>query len=132
MTERRTESVCRLRQWPCKLSAMPETAPYLDGADLLIAADCTAYAYGNIHADFMQGKITLICCPRQSERENTEKLTRVLKENTPESITLLRMEVGCCDALERAVHAALSAIGEKIPLRTVILSTDGKILSDAD
>ena len=132
MTERRTESVCRLRQWPCKLSAMPETAPYLDGADLLIAADCTAYAYGNIHTDFMQGRITLIFCPRQNEKESIEKLIKVLRENTPESITLLRMEVGCCDALERAVRTALSAIGKNIPLHTVTLSTDGKILSDTD
>ena len=131
MTER-VEGVCRLLQWPCKLSAMPETAPYLDGADILIAADCTAYAYGNIHADFMHGKITLIACPLQNSRESTEKLINILKNNRINSLTLLRMEVGCCDKFEKALAAALRETGKEVPLRTVTLSTDGRVLSDTE
>ena len=132
MTRERADGVCRLQQWPCKLGAVPETAPYLDGADILIAADCTAYAYGKIHADFMQGKITLIACPLQNSRESTEKLTNILKNNRISSLTLLRMEVACCDALEKTVAAAYEACGKKLATRTVILTTDGRVLSDTE
>ena len=132
MTRESAEGVCRLQQWPCKLGAIPETAPYLDGADILIAADCSAYAYGKIHADFMHGKITLIACPLHNTRESTEKLINILKNNRVSSLTLLRMEVACCDALEKAVAAALAACGRKVSVRTVTLTTDGRVLSDTE
>ena len=129
MTERRTESVCRLRQWPCKLNAMPETAPYLDGAELLIAADCTAYAYANMHEDFMKGKITLIGCPKLDMVDYTEKLTEIIRRNNIQSVTIVRMEVPCCGGIENAAKRALQASGKFIPWQVVVISTDGRIVS---
>ena len=128
MTERRTESVCRLRQWPCKLNAMPETAPYLDGAELLIAADCTAYAYGSFHSDFIRNHITLIGCPKLDEGDYAEKLTRIIAENDIRSVKIVRMEVPCCGGLEAACTRALLASGKFIPWQVVTISIDGRII----
>ena len=99
------------------------------GADLLIAADCTAYAYGNLHGDFMQGKITLIGCPKLDSVDYSEKLSVIFGENDIQSITLTRMEVPCCGGLEMAVKRALAQCGKEIPLEVVTISLDGKILS---
>ena len=121
--------VSQLRQWPCQMKLVPVRAPYFQGADLLIAADCTAYAYGNLHGDFMQGKITLIGCPKLDSVDYSEKLSVIFGENDIQSITLTRMEVPCCGGLEMAVKRALSQCGKEIPLEVVTISLDGKILS---
>jgi hypothetical protein len=120
--------VSRLSQWPCQLRLVPVRAPYFDGADLLIAADCTAYAYGDFHNDFIRGRITLIGCPKLDDGDYAEKLTAILRGNELRSITIARMEVPCCGGLEHAVRRALEASGKRIPLRVVTISTDGKIL----
>lgn len=121
--------VSQLRQWPCQMKLVPVRAPYFQGADLLIAADCTAYAYGNLHGDFMQGKITLIGCPKLDSVDYSEKLSVIFGENDIQSITLTRMEVPCCGGLEMAVKRALMQCGKEIPLEVVTISLDGKILS---
>ena len=121
--------VSQLRQWPCQIKLVPVRAPYFQGADLLIAADCTAYAYGNLHGDFMQGKITLIGCPKLDSVDYSEKLSVIFTENDIRSITLTRMEVPCCGGLELAVKRALEASGKQIPLEVVTISLDGNILS---
>ena len=108
---------------------MPVHAPYFQGADLLIAADCTAYAYGNLHREFMQGKITLIGCPKLDSVDYSEKLSVIFRENDIQNITLTRMEVPCCGGLELAVKRALAQCGKEIPLEVVTISLDGKILS---
>jgi NAD-dependent dihydropyrimidine dehydrogenase PreA subunit len=120
----------RLRQWPCQLRLVPVNAPYLDGASLLVAADCTAYAYANIHNDFMRGRITLIGCPKLDGTDYSEKLTEILKAHEIRSITVLRMEVPCCGGLVNAVKQALVNSGRMIPWRVVTISTDGRILED--
>ena len=121
--------VSQLRQWPCQIKLVPVRAPYFQGADLLIAADCTAYAYGNLHGDFMQGKITLIGCPKLDSVDYSEKLSVIFGGNDIHSITLTRMEVPCCGGLEMAVKRALNQCGKEIPLEVVTISLDGKILS---
>ena len=121
--------ISRLRQWPCQIKLVPVRAPYFRGADLLIAADCTAYAYGNLHGDFMQGKITLIGCPKLDSVDYSEKLSVIFGENDIRTITLTRMEVPCCGGLEMAVKRALEQSGKEIPLEVVTISLDGKILS---
>ena len=108
---------------------VPVRAPYFQGADLLIAADCTAYAYGNLHREFMQGKITLIGCPKLDSVDYSEKLSVIFGENDIQSITLTRMEVPCCGGLELAVKRALAQCGKEIPLEVVTISLDGKMLS---
>ena len=124
-----TAPVSQLRQWPCQIKLVPVQAPYFQGADLLIAADCTAYAYGNLHREFMQGKITLIGCPKLDSVDYSEKLSVILGENDIQSVTLTRMEVPCCGGLELAVKRALAQCGKEIPLEVVTISLDGKILS---
>ncbi len=119
----------QLRQWPCQIKLVPVRAPYFQGADLLIAADGTAYAYGNLHGDFMQGKITLIGCPKLDSVDYSEKLSVIFGENDIRSITLTRMEVPCCGGLEMAVKRALVQCGKELPLEVVTISLDGKILS---
>lgn len=121
--------ISQLRQWPCQIKLVPVRAPYFQGADLLIAADCTAYAYGNLHGDFMQGKITLIGCPKLDSVDYSEKLSVIFGENDIRTITLTRMEVPCCGGLEMAVKRALEQSGKEIPLEVVTISLDGKILS---
>lgn len=120
----------QLGQWPCQIKLAPINAPYFDGAKLLIAADCTAYAYANIHTDFMKGKITLIGCPKLDFVDYSEKLTEIIRNNEIKSVTILRMEVPCCGGLETAAKKALQDSGKFIPWQTVTISIDGKILDD--
>ena len=118
----------RLSQWPCQIKLVPTNAPYFDGANLLIAADCTAYAYGSFHNDFIRNHITLIGCPKLDEGDYSEKLTAIIKNNDIKSVKVVRMEVPCCSGIENAVKKALQASGKFIPWQVVIISTDGKII----
>ena len=118
----------KLINWPCQIKLAPINAPYFKGAKLLIAADCTAYAYANFHADFMKGKVTLIGCPKLDSVDYSEKLTDIIKYNDINSVTVLRMEVPCCGGLEMAVKKALQASGKCVPWQVVTVSIDGKIL----
>ena len=117
-----------LSQWPVQIKLVPVKAPYFAGAKLLIAADCTAYAYGSFHNDFIRGHVTLIGCPKLDEGDYSEKLTQILAENDIKSVTVVRMEVPCCGGLENAVKQALQESGKFIPWNVVIISTDGRIL----
>lgn len=119
-----------LRQWPCQLQLVPVNAPYFDNAHLLVAADCTAYAYANMHEDFMRNKITLIGCPKLDDADYAGKLTEILRAHGIKSITVLRMEVPCCAGLVKAVTKALADSGKMIPWRVVIIGTDGTIRED--
>lgn len=118
----------RLRQWPVQIKLAPIKAPYFGGAKLLIAADCTAYAYGNFHEEFMKSKITLVGCPKLDMVDYSEKLTEIIKQNDIQSVTIVRMEVPCCGGMELAAKKALQASGKFIPWQVVTISTDGKIL----
>lgn len=119
----------RLSQWPVQIKLVPVNAPYFDGADLLIAADCTAFAYGNFHNDFIKDKITLIGCPKLDSVDYSEKLTAILTVNDIRSVTVVRMEVPCCGGIQIAVQKALDASGKRIPLNVTVISTDGKIIN---
>lgn len=118
----------QLRQWPVQIKLAPVRAPYFDGAHLLIAADCTAYAYGSFHQDFIRGKVTLIGCPKLDNVDYTEKLTEIMSRNDIKQLTIVRMEVPCCGGIEYAAKEALKASGKFIPWQVVTLSTDGQIL----
>ena len=118
----------QLGQWPCQIKLAPVNAPYFQGAKLLIAADCTAYAYANLHQEFMRGKITLIGCPKLDSVDYSEKLTEIIKTNDIQSVTIVRMEVPCCGGLEAAAKKALQNSGKFIPWQVVTISVDGKIL----
>lgn len=118
----------RLQQWPVQIKLAPLCAPYFDGANLLIAADCTAYAYGNFHNEFIRGHVTLIGCPKLDEGDYTEKLTQIIAGNDIRSVVVARMEVPCCGGIEHAVKNALQASGKFIPWRVVTISTDGRII----
>lgn len=118
----------QLAQWPCQIKLVPVNAPYFDGANLLIAADCTAYAYANFHAEFMRNHITLIGCPKLDAGDYAEKLTAIIAGNNIKSVKVVRMEVPCCGGLENAVKRALQASGKFIPWQVVTISTDGRIL----
>ena len=118
----------QLGQWPCQIKLVPVNAPYFDGAKLLIAADCTAYAYANVHEEFMKGKITLIGCPKLDDVDYSEKLTHIIAENDIKSVTVLRMEVPCCGGLEHAAVTALQNSGKFIPWQVITFSVDGKII----
>lgn len=120
--------VSRLGQWPCQIKLVPTQAPFFDGAKLLIAADCTAYAYANLHEDFMKGKITIIGCPKLDAVDYTEKLTAIIRDNDVRSVTIVRMEVPCCGGLQRAAQNALKESGKFIPWQIVTISRDGRIL----
>ena len=120
--------VSRLAQWPCQIKLVPTQAPFFDGAKLLIAADCTAYAYANMHEDFMRGKITIIGCPKLDAVDYSEKLTAILRDNDIKSVTIVRMEVPCCGGLQHAAETALKASGKFIPWQVVTISRDGAIL----
>lgn len=117
-----------LSQWPVQIKLVPVNAPYFQNTNLLIAADCTAYAYGNFHRDFIRNHVTLIGCPKLDEGDYTEKLTEILANNDIQSVTIVRMEVPCCGGIEQAAKAALQASGKFIPWRVVVISTDGKVL----
>ena len=121
-------SVSQLNQWPCQIKLLPTQAPFYDGAKLLIAADCTAYAYANVHEDFMKGKITMIGCPKLDEGDYSEKLTEIISKNDIKSVTILRMEVPCCGGLQRAAETALKNSGKFLPWQVVTISRDGRIL----
>ena len=118
----------RLMQWPCQIKLVPVNAPYFDNANLLIAADCTAYAYGNFHEEFIRNHITLIGCPKLDEGDYADKLTQIIANNNIKSVKVVRMEVPCCGGIENAVKRALQASGKFIPWSVVTVSTDGKIL----
>ena len=118
----------QLGQWPCQIKLVPVTAPYFNGAKLLIAADCTAFAYAALHRDFMAGKITLIGCPKLDDVDYSEKLTAIIRDNDIQSVTVVRMEVPCCGGLELAARKALQQSGKFIPWQVVTLSIDGNIL----
>ena len=118
----------RLTNFPVQIKLVPTNAPYLDGADLLIAADCTAYAYGNFHRDFIQNRVTLIGCPKLDAGSYAEKLTEIFGNNNIRSVTLARMTVPCCGGLAHAVKTALENSGKDIPLRISIISPDGQIV----
>lgn len=118
----------QLRQWPVQIKLVPVQAPYFDGADLLIAADCTAYAYGNFHQEFMRGKITIIGCPKLDMQDYTDKLTEIIAHNNIQSVTVTRMEVPCCGGIERAAVQALKNSGKQLPLCVKTISLQGEIL----
>ncbi len=118
----------QLAQWPCQIRLVPVKAPYFNAAKLLIAADCTAFAYANFHQEFMRGKVTIVGCPKLDPVDYSEKLTEILRENDIKSVTVVRMEVPCCGGLEMAAKKALQASGKFIPWQIVTFSLDGRIL----
>ena len=118
----------RLRQWPVQIKLAPLQAPYFDGAKLLIAADCTAYAYANFHKEFIRGKVTLIGCPKLDAVNYSEKLTEILRNNDIQSVTIVRMEVPCCGGLEMAAKKAIQDSGKFLPWQVVTIAIDGEIL----
>lgn len=123
-----SERVSELRQWPCQIKLVPVNAPYFDGAKLLIAADCTAFANANVHSQFMKNKITLIGCPKLDAVDYTEKLTEIIKNNDIKSVDVLRMSVPCCGGMEYAVKQALIQSGKMIPWSVTVIDTDGQII----
>ena len=118
----------RLSNWPVQIKLVPITAPYFDGANLLIAADCTAFAYGNFHERFIRNHVTLIGCPKLDAADYAEKLTEIIRHNEIKSVTVVRMEVPCCSGIENAVKTALQNSGKFLPWQVVVVSTDGTIL----
>ncbi len=120
--------ISRLSQWPVQIKLAPVNAPYFDGARLLIAADCTAYAYAGFHERFIKGRITLVGCPKLDSVDYSEKLTEIIKSNDIKSVTIVRMEVPCCGGLENAARTALQNSGKFIPWQVVTISTNGEIL----
>ena len=121
-------AVSRLTQWPVQLRLAPVRAPYFDGADLLIAADCTAYAYGNFHNELIRDRITLIGCPKLDEGDYSEKLTRIIAENDIRSVTIARMQVPCCGGIEQAAKLAIQRSGKFLPWQVLTVTSDGRIL----
>lgn len=120
----------KLSQWPVQIKLAPVNAPYFENAKLLIAADCSAYAYGNFHNDFIKDHVTLIGCPKLDSVDYTEKLTAIIKENSIRSVKVVRMEVPCCGGIENAVKKAIFESGKFIPWQVVTISTDGKIIDE--
>ena len=123
-------AVSRLRQWPVQLKLVPPKAPYFDGANLLIAADCTAYAYGNFHEEFIKNRITVVGCPKLDGTDYSEKLTQIIRDNDIKSVTVVRMEVPCCGGIEFMAKNAIRESGKFLPWRVVTVSTDGRILDE--
>ena len=117
-----------LNQWPVQIKLVPQNAAYFDNANLLVAADCTAYAYGNFHSEYMRNRVTIIGCPKLDDIDYSEKLTAILKTNNIKSVTVIRMEVPCCGGIETAVKVALKDCGKMIPWQVVTISTDGRII----
>ncbi|MEE1003478.1 MAG: 4Fe-4S binding protein [Acutalibacteraceae bacterium] len=118
----------QLSQWPVQIKLVPINAPYFDNANLLIAADCTAYAYGNFHNDFIKNHITLIGCPKLDQGDYTDKLTDIISNNNIKSVTVVRMQVPCCGGIENAAKQAIRNSGKFLPWRVITISTDGKIV----
>lgn len=125
-----TENTSELSQWPVQIKLAPINAPYFNGAKLLIAADCTAYAYASFHKDFIKGNITLIGCPKLDEVDYSEKLTEIIKNNDIKSIKIVKMEVPCCKGIEKAAITAMKNSGKFIPWQVVTISTEGCIVED--
>ena len=123
-----TDNVSRLSQWPVQIKLVPVNAPYFENAKLLIAADCTAYAYASFHEKFIKGHITLVGCPKLDNIDYSEKLAEIIKNNEIKSVTVVRMEVPCCGGIEIAAKKALQNSGKFIPWQVVTISTDGRIL----
>ena len=126
----RIEQMSRLSQWPVQIKLVPVNAPYFDGARLLIAADCTAYAYAAFHERFIKGHITLVGCPKLDSVDYAEKLTEIIRENDIKSVTVVRMEVPCCGGLELAAKKALRQSGKFIPWQVVTVTVDGRLKED--
>lgn len=126
----KSENKSMLSQWPVQIKLAPVNAPYFDGAKLLVAADCSAYAYGDFHNRFIKGHVTLIGCPKLDNVDYSEKLTEIIKNNNIKSVTIVRMEVPCCGGLELAAKKALQESGKFIPWQVVTLSLDGQILDE--
>ena len=124
----KANAVSKLQNWPVQIKLAPVNAPYFNGANLLIAADCTAYAYAGFHQDFIRNKVTLIGCPKLDQVDYSEKLTEIIQNNNIQSVTIVRMEVPCCGGLEMAARKALQSSGKFIPWQVVTISIDGKIL----
>lgn len=120
--------VSQLANWPVQIKLAPVVAPYFEGAKLLIAADCTAYAYASFHQDFIRGKVTLVGCPKLDDVDYSEKLTEIIRNNDIQSVTIVRMEVPCCGGLEMAAKRAISESGKFLPWQVVTISIDGIIL----
>ena len=120
----------QLNQWPCQIKLLPVNAPCFENANLLIAADCTAYAYASFHLDFMKERVTLVGCPKLDGVDYSQKLTEIFTQNNIQSIHLVIMSVGCCGGLEIAVKKALLNSGKNIPLKTTVITTQGKILKE--
>ena len=118
----------QLMQWPVQIKLVPVKAPYFNGAKLLVAADCSAFAYGNFHEKFIRNHVTIIGCPKLDMVDYSEKLAEIIKNNDIKEVTVVRMEVPCCGGIEHAVKAALQNSGKFIPWRVVTISTDGKII----
>lgn len=123
-----TRSVSRLQNWPVQIKLAPIQAPYFAQAQLLVAADCTAYAYASFHEDFIKGKVTLIGCPKLDDIDYSKKLTEIIANNDIQSIMLVRMVVPCCGGLAMAVKKALQNSGKQIPLQIITVGMDGKII----
>ena len=123
-------TVSRLQQWPVQIKLAPVNAPYFNGAQLLIAADCTAYAYAGFHEKFMKGHVTLIGCPKLDAIDYSEKLTEIFRNNDIRSISVVRMEVPCCGGMTYAVQRAIASSGKDIPCKVTVLSINGDILSE--
>ena len=117
------------RQWPIQIQLTPVNAPYFDGADLLIAADCTAFAYANFAKEIQKGKITLIGCPKLDPVDYSEKLTAILEQNDVKSVTIIRMEVPCCGGIQNAAVTAMKKSGKFIPWQVLTVSVEGEVLS---
>ncbi len=120
----------QLRQWPVQIKLVPPNASYLDNAHLLVAADCTAYAYATIHEDFMRNKVTLIGCPKLDDTDYSERLAQILAAHSVRSITVLRMEVPCCGGLVAMVKKALVSSGKMIPWRVIVITAEGETLEE--
>ena len=122
------EQLSKLQNWPVQIKLAPVSAPYFDGAKLLIAADCTAYAYASFHQDFIRNKVTLIGCPKLDQVDYSEKLTAIIQNNNIQSVTIVRMEVPCCGGLEIAAKKALQDSGKFLPWQVITISIDGKTI----
>lgn len=120
--------ISKLKQWPVQIKLVPENAPYFNQSHLLIAADCTAYAYANFHKNFMQNKVTLIGCPKLDAGDYTQKITDIISNNNIKSITVARMEVPCCGGIENATINALKSSEKFIPLQVITISVNGQII----
>jgi len=125
-----TKVASQLRQWPVQIKLAPPKAPYFDGANLLIAADCTAYAYGNFHNDFIRNRVTLIGCPKLDMVDYREKLTAIITNNNIKSVTIVRMEVPCCGGIEFAAKEAIKASGKFLPWQVITVSVEGDIVEE--